>query len=138
MRFWDSSAIVPLVIAEPQTSRMSELLAEDPDAYIWMLTPVEIASAIWRRLRESQENEIGRSAETLLVAAVSLFEQVKAVSDVADVARVLIARHPLTAADALQLAAAIVAREHKPALQFVTLDNRLADAARAERFVVLP
>jgi len=43
--------------------------------------------------------------------------------------------HSLRAADALQLAAAFVAAERRPpSLQFVTLDERLADAARKEGF----
>lgn len=43
------------------------------------------------------------------------------------------------AADALQLAAAIVATEHAPAsLPFVSLDERLNDAAAREGFQVLP
>ena len=41
--------------------------------------------------------------------------------------------------DALQLAAALIACEYDPlGLIFVTLDNALASAARAEGFTVLP
>jgi hypothetical protein len=43
--------------------------------------------------------------------------------------------HPLRAADALQLAAAFVAAERRPSsLEIVTLDQRLAAAARKEGF----
>jgi predicted nucleic acid-binding protein len=46
--------------------------------------------------------------------------------------------HPLRAADALQLAAAFAAAERRPAsLEIVTLDDRLADAARKEGFALL-
>ena len=46
--------------------------------------------------------------------------------------------HPLRAADSLQLAAAFIAAEHRPAsLSIVTLDDRLATAARKEGFVVI-
>ncbi len=46
--------------------------------------------------------------------------------------------HPLRAADALQLAAAFVAAERRPAsLQVVTLDERLADAMRKEGFALI-
>jgi hypothetical protein len=46
--------------------------------------------------------------------------------------------HDLRAADALQLAAAIEAAEGRPrGLGFVTLDLRLADAARREGFRVI-
>ena len=45
---------------------------------------------------------------------------------------------PLRAADALQLAAAFAAAERRPAsLEIVTLDDRLANAARKEGFAVL-
>jgi hypothetical protein len=45
--------------------------------------------------------------------------------------------HPLRAADALQLAAAFAAAERRPAsLAIVTLDERLANAARKEGFAV--
>jgi uncharacterized protein len=43
--------------------------------------------------------------------------------------------HPLRAADALQLAAAFAAAEGRPStLEIVTLDDRLAAAARKEGF----
>ncbi len=46
--------------------------------------------------------------------------------------------HPLRAADALQLAAAFTASERRPAsLEIVTLDERLADAARKEGFTLI-
>lgn len=45
--------------------------------------------------------------------------------------------HPLRAADALQLAAALVLSDFEPrTLPFVTLDDRLASAARREGFEV--
>lgn len=52
-------------------------------------------------------------------------------------ARRLLRVHALRAADALQLAAAIAASEADPAsLKLVTLDERLAEAARREGFPV--
>jgi len=46
--------------------------------------------------------------------------------------------HPLRAADALQLAAAFLAAERRPAsLEIVTLDDRLGAAARKEGFAVI-
>ena len=50
-------------------------------------------------------------------------------------ARRLLRVHALRAADALQLAAAVVASEGDPrSLEIVTLDDRLMDAARREGF----
>ena len=46
--------------------------------------------------------------------------------------------HPLRAADALQLAVAFVAAERRPpSLEMVTLDDRLANAARKEGFAMI-
>lgn len=50
----------------------------------------------------------------------------------------LLARHPLRAADSVQLASALVARERFGSLPFVSLDHDLILAARAEGFTVLP
>jgi hypothetical protein len=54
-------------------------------------------------------------------------------------AETLLARHPLRAADSLQLAAALAWREgHPGAASFVTLDRRLKEAAAIEGFRTLP
>ena len=46
--------------------------------------------------------------------------------------------HPLRAADSLQLAAAFVAAERRPAsLEVITLDDRLGAAARKEGFTLI-
>ena len=52
--------------------------------------------------------------------------------------RVGVETHPLRAADALQVGAALVAAEESPAtLEFVTLDRKLAVAAEREGFRVV-
>ena len=64
--------------------------------------------------------------------------EVQPSSSVRRVAIRLLRVHPLRAADALQLGAALVAAEdHPETLPFVTLDDRLADAATREGFEVL-
>ena len=50
----------------------------------------------------------------------------------------LLSAHPLRAADALQLAAAMRSRELIGVNEFVALDHRLRDAAASEGFTVLP
>ena len=59
---------------------------------------------------------------------------------VGQAAQRLLRVHPLRAADALQLAAAVVAADGEPgSMPFVTLDDRLALAAQREGFpVVMP
>jgi len=58
---------------------------------------------------------------------------------VREAARRLLRVHDLRAADALQLAAAVVASENRPStMQIVCLDARLAGAALREGFRILP
>lgn len=139
MRFWDSSALIPLVLAERSTTRVKRWLREDPDVIVWALTRVELLSALARRRREEPE-----SAPQLLAARRDLlgaweqWSEVTAVELVRRYAERVVETHPLRAADALQIAAALVAAEGDPAtIEFVSLDRNLADAAEREGFGVL-
>lgn len=139
MRFWDSSAIVPLVSPEAASGQCRNWLHEDGALLVWALTATEVISALTRRRREgaleSQSFENGKHRLGLLETAWSEVSQVDAVRTRA---RRLLESHPLRAADALQLAAALIAVEDRPAaLPFVTYDDRLAEAARREGFPVL-
>ena len=52
MRFWDASAVIPLLSNEPSRERLLARLEQDPQVLIWWGTTVEIASALARRERE--------------------------------------------------------------------------------------
>ena len=52
MRFWDTSALSPLVVAERGTALAERLLRDDPAVVVWTLTRVELLSALARRRRE--------------------------------------------------------------------------------------
>ena len=140
MRFWDSSAFVPLIIDEATTERLRAVMSEDTDIAVWMLTSVELLSAIGRldRLSDGLDDLIAG----MRIEALGRYRQLTLVTEVDAVRRRaerLVGIHPLTAADALQLAAAQVASQDRPdTLEFVTLDSRLAKAARLEGFRVLP
>ena len=138
MRFWDASALVPLVVKEPTTSDMERLLAADPHVAVWTLTSVEIASAIYRRWHLDRKEVSREASEILLEELASRWVNISEVARAASRAMALLRQHPLRAADALQLAAAEIAMEDYPSIPFVTLDSRLAIAARAEGFSVLP
>lgn len=45
MRFWDTSALVPIVVVESATLRVHRWMAEDHDVVVWTLTRVELLSA---------------------------------------------------------------------------------------------
>jgi predicted nucleic acid-binding protein len=103
---------------------------------VWWATEVECASAISRLERDGS---LGPGAVN------EAFDRLKRLSeawhevDASDVIREAAVRfvrvHSLRSADALQLAAAFVAAERRPSsLEVVTLDDRLAAAARREGF----
>ena len=139
MRFWDASAIVPLIALEKETSDCSTLLAEDSDIVVWLLTPVEVMSALTRRLREKSLKPIEfAKAKEQLAALEKAWSEVISVERVRERARRLLETHPLRAADSLQLAAALLTSEENPqGFPFVTLDRRLSAAAEREGFHVL-
>jgi uncharacterized protein len=139
MRFWDSSAIVPLVAVEKETGDCRALLAEDSDLVVWLLTPVEVISALTRRLREKSLKPIEFSkAKDQLAALEKAWSEVISIERVRERARRLLETHSLRAADSLQLAAALLTAEENPhGFPFVTLDRRLGSAAEKEGFHVL-
>lgn len=140
MRFWDSSALVPLLIREPSSEQVRRLLAEDHDIVASIITPIEIQSALWRR---RHHNEMAADQHIIAEEAFArLSESWSEIDDIVEVRQLamdLITRHVLRAADALQLGTAIIASSGVPgSLPFVTHDTDLAAAARAEGFTVLP
>jgi predicted nucleic acid-binding protein len=139
MRFWDASAIVPLLMTEASTRQLRALAAKDPDMLVWWGTEMECALAIARLERDGALDES---------AVTQAFERLKQLAggwhevDPSDAVREAAVRflrvHPLRAADALQLAAAFVAAERRPAsLEVITLDDRFAVAARKEGFALV-
>src|SRR5437763_11511491 len=52
VKFWDASALIPLLADEPTRERLLKILEADPEMLAWWGTPVEIASALARRERE--------------------------------------------------------------------------------------
>jgi len=140
MRFWDSSALVPLFIDQPSSRQLRGLHSSGDEILAWTLSEVELRSAIARLSRDSALTS--EEAQEALIWAESLWESVNVVAAVDAVklrAKRLLDRHPLRAADALQLGSALTATNDEPlGREFVCLDERLASAARAERFTVLP
>jgi len=138
LRFWDSSAIIPLTVTEASTDAMRAIAEEDPVMCVWWATEVECVSALARLEREGALTDTATTValERLDLLAES-WNEVQPVVGVRGAARRLLRVHALRAADALQLAAAVIAAEGQPAsLEIVTLDERLAAAARREGFTV--
>jgi uncharacterized protein len=139
VRFWDTSALVPLVVEEAGSELCAGWLRDDPEVILWGLTRLELASAIERRAREG----LLRPAERRL--ALRRVERIASdAHEVSDLAAVrvrgvaLLARHPLRAADAAQLGAALLVADPDPSLlEMAVLDRRLAEAAEREGLSIL-
>jgi hypothetical protein len=139
VRFWDTSAVVPLLLEQGATAKVEELLSEDPEIVAWWGTAVECASAAARLRREERltvEDE-ERVLELVSELRASWLEVLPS-EEVRDRAFRMLRLHPLRAADALQLAAAVVWAGGTDGAEFVTFDERLALAARLEGLRVLP
>jgi predicted nucleic acid-binding protein len=131
---------VPLIMAESQSATLATLVAEDKEATIWWGTPLECHSALHRRHRE---RPLVHADMTAAIERIRMIvEHADTVSPSDELRRRaarLLAVHPLRAADALQLAAALLWCEEQPHAEgFVSLDGKLRDAAQKEGFSVLP
>jgi predicted nucleic acid-binding protein len=139
LRYWDASALVPLIVAEPDSDRVRGWLAEDDHIVTWVWTRTEITGAIERRTREGRLSRPQRR-EVLdrLGALADRWDEVTEVLAVRSRADALVARHPLRAADAGQLGAAVLVQEQLAgALTFVCRDQRLLTAADVEGLRIL-
>lgn len=135
MRFWDSSAIVPLLVDQPESASLSTLAQDREGLAVWWGSVVECASAIVRSTRAGaltpdQETQ----ALALLDSLAESWTEIQPAPRVRDLARRLLRVHALRAADALQLAAALLWADGAPRQELVTRDLRLAEAARREGF----
>jgi predicted nucleic acid-binding protein len=138
MRFWDSSAIVPLIVEEAGSSACRSLLRADRAIAVWALSRVEVLSAIWREVRaERMERAAAMLASKRLDALAAAWTEVDGLVAVRARAERVVAVHPLRAADALQLAAALVLSKERPRWPFVTGDRQLASVAELEGFAVI-
>lgn len=139
MRFWDSSGVVPLLVAEPASAAIEDVFMDDPVMLVWWATEVECASVLSRLERDKALS--GRQTSAALDRLQELkqaWHEVQPVEIVRRTAQRLLRTHRLRASDSLQLAAAIVASEGDPAsMEIVALDGRLWDTAQREGLVVV-
>jgi len=139
VRFWDSSAIVPLLAAQRYSERAAQLFQSDSELVVWWGTRVECVSALARLEREAS---ITASALSIAVDRMQRFAQiwdeVQPTERLRSLAERLLRVHSLRAADAFQLAATIEAGADDPReLDVVCFDERLARAIVREGFRVL-
>ena len=138
MRFWDSSAVVPLLVEEAGTTWALRQYRSDPIVLVWWWTEVECASALARLERSGGvPSAAAAEARARLGELKAEWQGVQPIEAVRESALRMLRVHDLRAADSLQLAAALVACQHRAStLEFVCLDERLGSAARKEGFRV--
>ncbi len=140
--FLDSSAFAKLFVQEAGTDTIIRLMeaTEDNRKLIAASTPLEVYAALKRRERAGAiAAEDSEAARTILRVEAARMVQQPLNPAVLEAARQLLDRQELRSSDALQLGAAIVAREMFQGLEiiFVSADQRMLEAAKTERFEIL-
>ena len=140
MRFWDSSAIIPLIVIEDQSQYCINAFKADNEIMVWTMSKIEVFSALCRRFREDSLNEKTFDlAKTRMNDLFDIVFEIVALSKVKDRALRLLQVHTLRAADAMQLASILVAtQEDTSKLPIMCFDDRLKQAAKREGFIVNP
>jgi len=138
LRFWDSSALIPVILDELSSDTVRALMKDDPHIVASHLTPVELTSSLWRRRHHGKLPAAVHLQADASFAEITRRWSAIAAPEAVERAINLLSRHSLRAADSVQLGSALIASERFGSLPFVTLDLDLAGAARAEGFTVLP
>lgn len=137
--YWDTSAVVPLLVNEPDTEKRTQEFQDCHEMITWWGTRIECVSALCRRKRESSMDATAfDQAMARLEVLSEQWHQVSASQILSSRAERLLRVHPLRAADAMQLAAALMAFNEQPQQSiFHTADERLSEAAKMEGFTVV-
>jgi uncharacterized protein len=140
--FLDSTAFVKLFVQEAGTDTIIQLMeaTEDNRKLICAATPLEVYAALKRRERAGGISpEDSEAARGILRVEAARMVQQPLNPAVLEAARQVLDRHELRSAEALQLGAAVVAREMFQGMEivFLSTEPRLLDAAKAEHFEAL-
>jgi uncharacterized protein len=140
--FFESTAFAKLFVQEPGTDALIRLMEtiEDNRKLIAASAPLEVYAAIRRRERAGDISPENAAAafEILRVEAARMVQEPLNPA-VLEAARQLLDRTRLRWSDALQLGAALVAREmfRGTEIIFVSASPMLLDSARSEGFLAL-
>jgi len=137
--FWDTSGIVPLCTLQPQSAPARQHARVHSRQVVWWATPVEALSALRRLSREDQlTREELRQSLARLEYLRTRWSEIQPTEEARRHAERLLAVHRLRAADAFQLAAALVWCENRTRGRvFIGSDSSLSDSAEAEGFTVI-
>jgi predicted nucleic acid-binding protein len=140
--FLDSTAFAKLFVQEAGTDTLIRLMeaTEDNRKLISAGTPLEVYAALKRRERAGGISPAdGDAARSILRLEAARMVQQPLNPAVLEAARQLLDRYELRSADALQLGAAVVAREMFQGMEivFVSSEAQMLGAAKAEQFRTL-
>jgi predicted nucleic acid-binding protein len=140
--FLDSTAFAKLFVQEAGTDAIIRLMeaTEDNRKLLSAATPLEVYAALKRRERTGGiSHEDSEAARNILRVEAARMVQQPLNPAVLEAARQLLDRHELRSAEALQLGAAVVAREMFQGMEivFVSSDPRLLEMAKTEHFETL-
>lgn len=140
--FLEATAFAKLFVREPGTNALIRLLesVEDNRKLIAASTPLEVYAALRRKERSGSitPQDVNSALEILRLEAARMVQEPLNPA-VLESARQLLDRTTLRWSEALQLAAAIVAREmfHGTEITFVSASHSLLEAAKSEGFTIL-
>ena len=140
LAFWDTSAIVPLLLPQPGfTVRARRLVRQHSQSVVWWATHIEVLSALARLRQSGDTDETGYQHG--LRAWATFRAQTRVIEPrekVLALAAGLPEKYGLRALDSFQLAAALgwcqERARHRP---FVCFDEKLAEAAEKAGFTVV-
>ena len=137
--FWDTSALVPLCCFQPQSAQARQAARTYSRQVVWWGTIIEAVSSLGRLTREGTLNaKESKQAFARLDYLRDRWNEVQPTEEVRHRAERLLRIHKLRAADALQLAAALVWCGDRPhARVLIGADGNLSQAAGAEGFTII-
>lgn len=136
--FWDASALVPLCIHE-KTSRQAQLQLRHSLPVVWWASSVEVHRAVARLHRQGKLRDFEKNGALARLDVLSrAWREILPSDSLRDLARQLLDTCELRVADCLQLAAALIWCQHRPARRtFLSADQRLSKCATAAGFSVI-
>jgi predicted nucleic acid-binding protein len=135
MKYWDASALAPLVWDDSHTPVARSIRDSDAGIVTWWGSVVECASAIARRQRNQGASHAREARLHQALADLRVeWNEIPPGERLREHAMRLLRVHHLSAADALQLAAAIEWAGAPSGRTFVSFDARLNEAAAREGF----
>ena len=137
--FWDTSGIVPLCCFQPLTAQARQAARAYGRQIVWWGSAIEAISSLNRLVRDGHLTvKDSKSAFVRLDYLRRRWHELQPTDEVRELSERLLSRQKFRAADALQLAAALIWCHDRPRERcFIGADNALSEAAEAEGFVVI-